>query len=64
MRTTPKAVAWRAAAVALCAAVAHPAWTQGWNPQRVVELIVPASAGGSLDATGRTVHRIFLGLAK
>lgn len=59
MRTTPRAVAWHATAVALCAAVAHPAWTQGWTPQRVVELIVPASAGGSLDATGRTVHRIW-----
>lgn len=32
---------------------------QGWNPQRNVELIVPASAGGSLDTTGRTVHRIW-----
>jgi putative tricarboxylic transport membrane protein len=32
---------------------------QGWSPQRNVELIVPASAGGSLDTTGRTVHRIW-----
>lgn len=35
------------------------AGAQGWSPQRNVELIVPASAGGSLDATGRTVHRIW-----
>jgi putative tricarboxylic transport membrane protein len=32
---------------------------QGWKPERNVELIVPATAGGSLDLTGRTVHRIW-----
>jgi len=32
---------------------------QGWNPQRNVEVIVPASTGGSLDTTGRTVTRIW-----
>jgi len=32
---------------------------QGWSPQRNVELIVPSSAGGSLDTTGRTVQRIW-----
>jgi len=32
---------------------------QGWSPQRNVELIVPAGAGGSLDTTGRTIHRIW-----
>ena len=35
------------------------AGAQGWVPQRNVELIVPASAGGSLDTTGRTVQRIW-----
>ena len=35
------------------------AWSQGWKPQRNVELIVPAGAGGSLDTTGRTVHKIW-----
>ena len=35
------------------------AGAQGWSPQRNIELIVPASAGGSLDTTGRTVHRIW-----
>lgn len=35
------------------------AGAQSWSPQRNVELIVPASAGGSLDTTGRTVHRIW-----
>lgn len=35
------------------------AFAQGWTPQRNVELIVPAPAGGSLDTTGRTVHRLW-----
>ena len=39
--------------------LAQPAWSQGWKPQRNVELIVPAGAGGSLDTTGRTVHKIW-----
>src|SRR5450830_299319 len=32
---------------------------QGWSPQRNVEVIVPSTAGGSLDTTGRTVTRIW-----
>ncbi len=32
---------------------------QQWRPDRHVELIVPAEAGGSLDVTGRTVHKIW-----
>jgi putative tricarboxylic transport membrane protein len=32
---------------------------QGWKPERNVELIVPSTAGGSLDLTGRTVHKIW-----
>ena len=32
---------------------------QGWSPQRNVEVIVPSSAGGSLDTTGRTITRIW-----
>ena len=35
------------------------AGAQGWSPQRNVEVIVPASAGGSLDTTGRTVTRVW-----
>ncbi len=35
------------------------ALAQGWKPERNVELIVPATAGGSLDTTGRTVHRLW-----
>lgn len=37
--------------------VAAPA--QGWTPERNVEMIVPAGAGGSLDNTGRTIHRVW-----
>ena len=47
-----------AAAVSV-AFLSQPAWSQGWKPQRNVELIVPAGAGGSLDTTGRTVHKIW-----
>lgn len=32
---------------------------QTWAPENNVELIVPAGAGGSLDATGRMVHKIW-----
>jgi len=35
------------------------AGAQAWSPQRNVELIVPASAGGSLDTTGRMVTRLW-----
>src|SRR4249920_3362605 len=35
------------------------ALAQGWKPERNVELIVPSTAGGSLDLTGSTVHRIW-----
>lgn len=35
---------------------------QGWKPERNVELIVPATAGGSLDTFGRTVQRLWDGL--
>ena len=41
------------------ALIAGAAGAQGWAPQRNVEVIVPASAGGSLDTTGRTVTRIW-----
>jgi len=42
------------AAMLSCGALA-----QGWKPERNVELIVPATAGGSLDAFGRTVQRLW-----
>lgn len=32
---------------------------QPWRPDKHVELIVPAEAGGSLDVTGRTIHKIW-----
>lgn len=37
-------------------------FAQGWRPQRSVELVVPASAGGSLDITARTVQQQMLDL--
>src|SRR3954465_7320243 len=38
------------------------ACAQGWSPQRNVEVIVPSTAGGSLDTTGRTITRIWTDL--
>ena len=35
---------------------------EGWTPQRNIEVIVPATAGGSLDTTGRTVTRLWTDL--
>jgi putative tricarboxylic transport membrane protein len=35
---------------------------QGWSPQRNVEVIVPSTAGGSLDTTGRMVTRLWTDL--
>ena len=51
----------RIAARALCCAglATAPALAQSWKPERNVELIVPATAGGSLDTSGRTVHRLW-----
>jgi len=46
----------------LLSAHAPSALAQGWTPQGNVELIVPASAGGSLDATGRMVQKIWTDL--
>ena len=54
--TTRTAVLFGAAVTILFAAAAS---AQGWKPERNVELIVPASAGGSLDTTGRTVQRLW-----
>ena len=36
-----------------------PVHAQAWKPERNVELTVPAAAGGSLDLTGRVVHKIW-----
>jgi putative tricarboxylic transport membrane protein len=49
------------AVVAAAALFATPgaAQAQGWKPDKHVELIVPTGAGGSLDATGRTMQRIW-----
>ena len=45
------------ASVTLMASGLAPAQT--WKPERNVELIVPATAGGSLDTVGRTVQRLW-----
>lgn len=36
-----------------------PALAQSWKPERHVEMIVPADAGGSLDQTGRVMVRLW-----
>jgi putative tricarboxylic transport membrane protein len=33
-------------------------WTQGWSPQKNVEIVVTSAPGGSNDKTARTVERI------
>lgn len=45
------------AAAVLCTAVATHA--AAWNPERHVELIVPAATGGSLDIMGRTMQQMW-----
>jgi len=48
-----------ATGVAILAGIVPAAGAQAWKPERNVELIVPATAGGSLDTTGRTVQRLW-----
>lgn len=48
-----------AAFFAAASGAAGEARAQVWKPDRNVELIVPAGAGGSLDNTGRTIHRVW-----
>lgn len=38
---------------------AHLAVAQGWKPERNVELILPASPGGSNDIAGRTIQKVW-----
>ena len=35
-------------------------WSQGWSPQRNVELVVGFAAGGGVDKTARTLERILV----
>ncbi|MEO7726032.1 MAG: tripartite tricarboxylate transporter substrate binding protein [Burkholderiales bacterium] len=51
--------AGRVAAALVSVLGAGVACAQNWSPQRNVDVIVPSSAGGSLDTTGRTVTRIW-----
>lgn len=48
-----------AAAVSVACLTLTPASAQGWKPERNIELIVPAGAGGSLDTTGRVINRVW-----
>ncbi len=52
-------VAWYTVFAAAGLLSSHAASVQGWVPQRHVGLVVPGGAGGSLDVTARTVHRIW-----
>lgn len=47
------------ALLAAASVLSGPVSAQQWRPERHVELIVPADAGGSLDQTGRTLHRLW-----
>jgi putative tricarboxylic transport membrane protein len=42
--------------------LAGTACAQGWSPQRNVEVVVPSTAGGSLDTTGRMVTKLWTDL--
>jgi len=44
------------AALAAAAALAHA--QPAWRPERPVEVVVPAAAGGSIDATARLIQRV------
>ena len=41
---------------------ANGAYAQGWKPERNVELILPASPGGSNDIAGRTIQKVWTDL--
>ena len=40
--------------------VAITGWTQGWSPQRNVEILVGFAPGGGVDRTARTLERILI----
>lgn len=40
-------------------ALVVPAGAQGWKPQQTVALIVPSTAGGSLDHVGRSLQKLW-----
>jgi putative tricarboxylic transport membrane protein len=42
-----------------CAVLSEPALSQGWKPDRAVEIVVPSSPGGSNDRTARTIGNIW-----
>jgi len=44
--------------LALGAALAQPAWAQGWKPERNVEVVVNSGAGGASDRQARFVQKM------
>ncbi len=46
------------AMLVICTGLAQ-AQAQGWQPQQNVALIVPSTAGGSLDHVGRTIQKMW-----
>jgi putative tricarboxylic transport membrane protein len=50
---------WKILPALVLGVLVGPAHAQDWRPERNVELIVPAGAGGSLDNTGRTIQRVW-----
>lgn len=52
------ALAAAVAAAHLLAPASH-AQTAAWKPEKPVEIVVPAAAGGGTDRTARTIQRIF-----
>jgi len=62
--TRTRAPAWRgrpllaAAAVLAVTATSSHAQQGAWRPERTVEIVVPAAAGGSIDATARLMQKL------
>ncbi len=46
-------------AVVFAASTAIPGWAADWKPDKPIEFVVPAPAGGALDKPARTVQRIW-----
>jgi putative tricarboxylic transport membrane protein len=56
-----RSLSWLARAAMAAAVVASApshAQTAGWKPERTVEIVVPAAAGGSIDGTARLIQRV------
>lgn len=60
MRASVQRWILRTAITILAPAVACPAGAQGWQPDRPVEMVVGAGAGGGNDNTARTIQKLLL----